>query len=142
MSGHRVDIASNFEEEDVEATYWFKEYMRDKEDDKLMFADINGIKLLIQRFGLYRYGDIQSGRLYKTGRVRSVELMNEDDTGYIFLRKWNVDNNMMTYSAEYASRLSYPIDELGFVKEKIENGVILFDNGARILLVEGGNCSE
>ena len=133
LSGHRVDIASIFEKEDIEALDWFEEYKTDKE---LVFADVHGLKLLIQRFGLYRYGDIQSGRYYLTGTVREAKYMNEDDTGYIFLRKWNVDNNLMTYNAEYASRLSYPIDELELVKEKIERGRVIFDNGAKILVVE------
>ncbi len=128
LSGHRVDIASIFTEQDVEAMDWLKgQFLSENESNyKMIYTDTHGGNLLVQRIGSY----------IKEGEFKYLWQMLESDTGYIFLRKWSVDNNKLTIYGDYGSRQSYSIDDYDVLKSKIENGAVVFDNGAKIILVK------
>jgi uncharacterized membrane protein len=124
LSGHRVDVSTVYDEEDVVAIDWLKANI---DDESIIYSDTHGVRLLIQKFGVLMNAD---GTL-KAGRIRPFEYYQ--GSGYIFLRKLNVDRDIITVQGEYGSRLSYPInDELQSV---IDNGQVVFDNGARIIKV-------
>lgn len=128
LSGHRVDVATIFDKEDVEAVDWFKEYLINSDNPNAwMYSDEHGGKLLTQRIG------------FDAGQHSVLKWMDENATGYIFLRKWNVDSHMVTNAGEYGTRQSFSIDEYPIFKEKVEKGTVIFDNGARIIKInEGG----
>ncbi len=128
LSGDRVDLATVFDREDVEAVDWLKST---NDSYVAMYSDAHGIKLLIQKFGLVR-NSVDTLRL---GKIRTLKDIGLDDEGYIFLRKRNVEENMVTDQGEYGSRISYSIDGLDVLKQKINNGIVVFDNGARIIKV-------
>jgi len=135
LSGHRVDIATVFEQEDVDAVDWLKEQLVKDAYQSIVFSDSHGARLLLQRFDVTgREGYISMG--YNAERYGVLGDMKSGDTGYIFLRKWNVDNNSVTSQGEYATRLVQGIGELEMVEEIIESGIVVFDNGARVILVE------
>ena len=128
LSGDRVDLATVFDREDVEAVDWLK---LTNDSSVAMYGDAHGVKLLIQKFGLIR----DSVDTLRFGKLRALEDIGWDDEGYIFLRKRNVEENMVTGQGEYGSRISYSIDELDVLKQKINNGIVVFDNGAWIIKV-------
>lgn len=124
MSYHRVDIASVFDKQDVEAMDWMKgQFFKDKQ---IIYADTHGANLMVQRIGMN----------VEVGQFKYLWQMSADDKGYIFLRKWNVDNGMLTAYGDYGTRQSYGIDDYSIVEDKIKNGIIIFDNGARVILVK------
>lgn len=138
LSGWRVDIATVFEKEDIEALDWLEAYIKETGDDKLLWGDTHVARLMAQRFGWSMPRGV-SNELYIAGNIRSLEylyLYDKNDSGYIFLSKRNVETNMITYQAEYASRKSYNINDLPLLKEKLAKGKVLFDNGARIVEVQ------
>jgi hypothetical protein len=128
LSGHRVDLAGIFTKEDVEAVDWLKENI----GDGVVYADANGVKLLIQRMGITMDMDLGTSL---AGKIRLLEKMNPDAGGYIYMRKWNIDTNTFTFQGEYGSRLSYDIKDLEMIDTKLSDGEVVFDNGARMLLV-------
>ena len=138
LSGQRVDITTVFDKEDIEAVDWLKALVDETDDTRVLYGDNHGAKLLCQYFGFTRHGLLDTGDITFVGYVRSLEYINPNDGGYIFLRKLNVDNNMLTYMGGYASSVSYGMDEdrVQKARERIESGTIVFDNGARIILVE------
>ncbi len=130
LSGHRVDIASIFEKEDVEAVDWLKEYMFKTNDSRIVYSDTHGVQLLGQRMTY-----VVDRANPTTGSLSFMKWMDGESIGYIFLRKRTVDTGMVTYASEYASRQSYRLDESKIVKEKLETGTVIFDNGARIIRI-------
>jgi hypothetical protein len=121
-----VDIAAIYDAEDVEAMDWLKSQV----SGEMIYGDMHVYNLIIQRmFPYLKMWDLTMGRF------KPLKSMSADDVGYIFLRKWNVDNNMITDWGSYGSRRSYSLDKFPIAKEKIENGTIVFDNGARVILV-------
>lgn len=123
LSGHRVDLASVFEEQDVEAMDWLKvQFLKDKQP---IYADTHGGNLMVQRIGT----DVEGGQF------KYFWQMADDSVGYVFLRKWNVDNGMITKPCDYGTRESYSIDDFEIVGKKIADGTVLFDNGAMVILV-------
>jgi hypothetical protein len=42
---------------------------------------------------------------------------------------------MLTLYRDYGTRQSYSIGDFPIVKQKIENGAVVFDNGARVIKV-------
>ena len=141
LSSHRVDIASVFDEEDVEAADWLNDQLAEFINPPTVYTDSHGGRLLLQRFdvvdptGVYRDMNIEDK--YARRRYGILSIIRSQDAGYIFLRKWNVDNNALTGQAEYATRISYSIDDYEILKKKIESGTVVFDNGARVIRVEG-----
>jgi len=133
LSGHRVDIATVFDEEDVEAVNWLKERTGGVFGKSVLYSDAHGVRLLIQKFGLLINPELVVGGNLKAGRAQSLEGMEVGDNGYIFLRKWNVQNDMITVQAEYASRMSFDISHFPVAQEKIRTGEVIFDNGAKII---------
>jgi uncharacterized membrane protein len=126
LSGQRVDIAAIYDAEDVEAMDWLKSQV----SGEMIYGDMHVYNLIIQRmFPYLKMWDLTMGRF------KPLKSMSADDVGYIFLRKWNVENNMITGWGSYGSRRSNSLDEFPIAKEKIENGTIVFDNGARVILV-------
>jgi uncharacterized membrane protein len=123
LSAHRVDIASVFTDEDVEAMDWLKAQFL--EDGLTIYADTHGANLMVQRIGMN----------VKEGQFKYLWQMADSDTGYIFLREWNVDNNKLTLYRDYGTRQSYSIDDYEVVRGKIGNGAVVFDNGAGVILV-------
>jgi uncharacterized membrane protein len=123
LSGHRVDIASVFTEEDVEAMDWLKaQFLQDR---LAIYADTHGANLMVQRMGMN----------VKEGQFKYLWQMVDSDTGYIFLREWNVGSGKLTLYRDYGTRQSYSIGDYEVVREKIGNGTVVFDNGARVILV-------
>jgi uncharacterized membrane protein len=129
LSGNRTDLAGLFEEEDTQAVDWLKDNL----NGLPVYADANGVKLLIQRMGITMDMDLGTSL---AGTIRLLEKMKQDGEGYIFLRKLNVDRQMFTFQGEYASRRSYSFDELDMIIQKMANGQLIYDNGARIYKVE------
>jgi uncharacterized membrane protein len=129
LSGERVDLAGFFDKDDTLAVDWLKDNM----GDLPVYADANGVKLLIQRMGITMDMDLGTSL---AGTIRLLEKMKADGQGYIFLRKINVDRQMFTFQGEYASRRSYTFDELDMIIKKMANGQLVYDNGARIYKVE------
>ena len=125
LSGNRVDIASVFTVEDVEAMDWLKERYLAGGSNESIYADTHGGNLLVQRLGDYM----------TVGDFKYLWEMTDSDVGYIFLRKLNVDNSELTTYGDYASRQSHSIDDYDIAKQKIENGEVIFDNGARVIEV-------
>ncbi len=123
LSGHRVDIGSVFTNEDVEAMDWLKE--RFLQDGQTIYTDTHGGNLMVQRIGT----EVDSGQF------KYLWQMKNSDTGYIFLRKWNVESQMVTLYRDYASRESHKFDDFSTMNDKIENGVVIFDNGAKVIKV-------
>jgi len=126
LSGHRVDVASIFTEQDVEAMDWLKAHVLvagGSGISEMIYGDTHSGSLAVQRIGSY---------LDKWGRIDRI---GKDDAGYIFLRKWNVDNNKLTAYGDYGARQSFSIDGYPIVKQKIDAGTVVFDNGARVILV-------
>lgn len=128
LSGHRVDLAGLFTKEDVEAVDWLKGNI----GNGVVYSDANGVKLLIQRMGITMDMDLGTSL---AGKIRLLEKMKPDAGGYIYMRKWNVDTNTFTFQGEYASRVSYDIKDLEMIDSKLSKGEVVFDNGARIVLV-------
>jgi uncharacterized membrane protein len=129
LSGERVDLAGLFDKEDTLAVDWLKDNL----NGLPVYADANGVKLLIQRMGITMDMDLGTSL---AGTIRLLEKMKQDGQGYIFLRKLNVDRQMFTFQGEYASRRSYSFDELDMIIKKMVNGQLVYDNGARIYKVE------
>ena len=125
LSVHRVDVAGVFTENDVEAMDWLKEQITE-DTVQVIYIDVHSGNLLVQKLGTSLIG-------YS---VKNLWFMEDDDVGYIFLRQWNVENNMLTLYGGYASRQSYSMDDYEVLKDKIENGIVVFDNGAKVILVE------
>ena len=128
LSSSRVDIATVFDKEDVEAAVWLKQLG----DSKTMYGDAHGTKLLIQYFGVKMVESTRS----LMGDIQVLNKIGTESDGYIFLRKWNLDTNQITIPGDYGSRISYDLDEMEVLKEKIEGGTVIFDNGARIILID------
>ena len=129
LSGHRIDLAGIFTKEDVEAVDWLKENI----GDGVVYADANGVKLLIQRMGIIQDFDLGTST---AGQVRMLEKMKPDAGGYIYMRKWNMDTDTFTFQGEYGSRVRHGIQDLKMIDDKLSKGNMVFDNGARLILVE------
>lgn len=123
LSGHRVDIASVFTENDVVAMDWLEERLEAEGSRNMLYADTHGANLMVQRMGA-------DTRLVS---FKYIWQMRESDIGYIFLRQWNVENDMVTLYRDYATRESHNIDDYEIVRGKIEGGSVVFDNGAKVI---------
>jgi uncharacterized membrane protein len=121
LSANRVDIASVFTNEDVEAMDWLK--ARYLDDRSTIFTDTHGGNLMVQRIGM----EVQNGDFKYLWQI------NENDTGYIFLRKWNVENKKITLYGSYGTRESHDISKYPILESKIKNGQVIFDNGAKVI---------
>ena len=125
MSSYRIDLSTRFEKEDIEAIDWFRANHEQLVKNKFMFfADAHGICLFFQRVGYEPW-------VYDTFRYMSTE-----SKGYMFLRKWNVDNHKITIAPDYAMRVSCDLSAFHVLEDKINNGEVIFDNGARIILIK------
>lgn len=125
LSSGRVDIATVFTNEDIEAMDKLKEIRVSENETPMLYADAHGGSLVVQRIGL----DIEMGQ------YKFLWLMKDSDRGYIFLRKWNVDNSMITLYKDYATRESHTLSDYPILEKKIEDGEVVFDNGARIIKI-------
>lgn len=132
MSGQRVDVATVFDSEDVAAVDWLAE---NADGSSIFYGDAHGVRLLIQKFGIFIDPDLVVGGNLASGRIRSWEGMGRCDKGYIFLRKLNIDRNIITVQGEYGCRVSYNIDDVYWASRKVSYGEVVYDNGAKIIKV-------
>jgi uncharacterized membrane protein len=133
LSGERSDIATVFDDEDIEAADWLKTNIT---GDDVLYGDTHGARLLIQKFGVFMSPHLMIGGCMQTGKVQSLEGMTDDAKGYMLLRKLNVDNDIITAQGEYGCRMTYDLSDYGIVSQKIDDGEIVFDNGARIIKIK------
>jgi len=123
-SSYRLDMTSRFTQEDLDAMKWVKDKIS---VEYPLYVDGHSDKLATQNFYYY------SGE---------VQMICGEPKGYVFLRKWNVDYQTLTFGSGYACResTSWAGYECGGYKPMLyvlENGVTVFDNGAKIIFVDG-----
>jgi len=123
-SSYRLDMTSRFAPEDLAAMKWVKDKVS---IEYPIYADGHSEKLVIQNFYIY------------SGEGQSI---CRKPKGYVFLRKWNVDHQTLAFGSGYGCRESVSWDtfECGGVKTMqyvLENGTVVYDNGARIIFVDG-----
>lgn len=134
LSGHRVDIATVFDKEDVEASNWFADYINTSGESYKVFGDTHVARLLSEYLGWFVLKGLK-GELYVVGNIRTFEYLREEDSGYIFLSKRNLETGEIAQQAEYASRRTIAIGDCVILQSKIENGNIIFNNGAEIIRI-------
>lgn len=121
LSSYRLDMTAHFSDEDVEAMEWLKDKIT---DDYPMFGDWHSYQLVWQYVGEYN-------------KTLGIEVFGDYEQGYIFLRKWNVDNKMLTTGSQYGCRKNIPWLEYGdkSMATILSKGEVVFDNGAKIIKV-------
>jgi len=130
LSSHRIDIVGIYEWEDEAAAKYListfdSRYPEEKPGyttvtkNKHIYADLPGMEFL------YEFPEIGSSRAFSFPRD------SVPDDSYIFLRKWNVDNQKVTYGISTGLRRSYTYEKLGM--DKLLGGrLLLYDRGAQI----------
>ena len=126
LSGYRLDMASYYSDKDIEAMVWVKDKIT---KDFRLFGDYHTGLLLIQ----YRYDDYYD--IYA-----DIKEFCEYGKGYVFLRKCDVESQMLTSATGYGCRKSVPWlvygGECQPMADILSKGVVVFDNGARIIKVD------
>jgi len=126
FSGYRLDMTAYFADEDVEAMEWVQDKIS---KEYPLFGDWHSYQLMWQYVGEY-------------STTQGIENFCKFNQGYVFLRKWNVENEMLTTGAAYGCRKSIPWLEYSGGKcsspmvEILNRGEIVFDNGAMIIRVD------
>jgi len=126
LSAYRLDMTTYFTDEDVEAMAWVQNKVS---AEYPLFGDWHSYQLMWQYVGEYN-------------TTQGIENFCKFNQGYVFLRKWNVENEMLTTGAAYGCRKSIPWLEYSGKKcsspmvEILNRGEIVFDNGARIIRVD------
>jgi len=129
FSGYRLDMTAYFADEDMEAMNWLQDKIT---ADYPAFGDWHSYQLMWQYVGEYN-------------KTQGIENFCQYGQGYVFLRKWNVDNEMLTTGSVYGCRKSIPWFEYSGRKcespmiDILEHGVVVFDNGTRIIRVDKEN---
>jgi uncharacterized membrane protein len=113
LSSYRLDLSTVFAEQDIVAANWLSAVSNHN-----IHADIHSCQLF------YTYHETQD-----TGESAS--------SSCIYLRSWNTRNEVWTVGTAYAARQSISFDDLPGLKQSLENGDKIYDNGeAKILLVQ------
>jgi uncharacterized membrane protein len=122
LSGYRLDMTTYLTDEDIEAMAWLKDKMT---KDYPIFGDWHSYQLVWQYVGEYN-------------KTLGIEVFGDYGQGYVFLRKWNVDNQMLTTGSQYGCRKSIPWLEYGdkSMATILSKGVVVFDNGAKVIRVD------
>jgi uncharacterized membrane protein len=126
LSSYRLDIVASFSDGDLEAIKWLKSK---SSNEFPVFGDAHACAIIYQ---YNQYISEYSKTLDITGFCTYGQ-------GYVFLRSWNVEQETLTAPTSYGCRKSIPWLEYGDsckpMKEILEKGVVVFDNGARIIKV-------
>lgn len=126
FSGYRLDMTAYFADEDVEAMEWLQDKIS---KEYPAFGDWHSYQLMWQYVGEYN-------------KTQGIENFCKYVQGYVFLRKWNVDHEMLTTGSFYGCRRCIPWLEYSGKKcespmtDILERGVVVFDNGAKIIKVD------
>lgn len=146
LSGYRLDMNTYFTDDDLVAMAWLKDKVS---IDFPVYSDVHGWKLAMQT---YEY-DKES---------LPIEVLGYSETGYVFLRKWNVDNQKVTVGTSYGCRKSIDFHdfspEFGWVMRKkdgtgyvyistgtkpmemvLSQGELVYNNGAMIYRMDSAN---
>ena len=123
LSGHRIDVSTVYDDEDIEAVEWLNQYTDKNGIGGIIYSDENGSKLIYQIMGFDR-------TIYKT--FRDIE---QESAGYIYLRKRNMDTGEIVFTGDYACRIYSKIEDMEVIDGLIDKGEVVFDNGARIIRI-------
>lgn len=126
LSGYRLDMTAYFADEDVDAMEWVKDKIS---KEYPLFGDWHSYQLAWQYLGEYN-------------TTQGIDDFCKFGQGYVFLRKWNVDNEKLTTGSQYGCRMSYPWLEYSGKKcespmtDILSRGTVVFDNGSKIIKVD------
>ena len=125
LSSYRLDMTALFTDEDTEAMEWL---LKNVSVEYPMFVSWHSSQLVFQ----------YKGEGYNN-TLHSIEEFCDYGQGYVYLRKWCVEHQTLTTGTSYGCRVSVPWLDFGNgckpMKQILEKGIVVFDNGARIIKV-------
>ena len=110
-SHNRLDLGTNFSDDDVVCAKWLQENVTDTN----IYSDIYGLLIIQETLGLHP--------LY-------LILPDTDIDGYLFLRSYSIEQNYVTIWRSPGLREYVPIDVFN---EQLVNRVIVFQSGSSIV---------
>ena len=128
LSAHRLELTAYYTDKDVEAMEWLKDKISVEYPE---YGDMHSYQLACHYVGQY-------------GQAHDIASFCGWGQGYIFLRENNIKNETFTVGTTYGCRKEIPWLEYSNgckpMKDILENGKVVFDNGAKIIKVtRGGN---
>jgi uncharacterized membrane protein len=121
LSTHRLDLNTVFTRQDLAAAHWLCKVP--KEEAPVYTDDPSG-KLYINQID---FPCNIAGITY--------DIPNIGSTGYVYLRAWNVHQNMFTFATGYATRQSVSFDDLPTFRQIMERTNRIYNNGSAQVLM-------
>ena len=123
LSSYRLDLSTAFTQQDLTAADWLSKAVG---KDRPVYVDHHSSKLFINQIDFH---------------CRTVEVTDVSEKiaspGYVYLRDWNVQKNVLTFATGYATRQSISFDDIPWFRQIIGTADRVYNNGSAQVLVLG-----
>jgi uncharacterized membrane protein len=121
LSSYRLDLNTVFTQQDLAAAGWLCKIPK---EEAPVYVDDNSGKLFINQIDFP----------CEVAGVNS-DIPKIGSAGYVYLRAWNVRQNMLTFAAGYATRQSVSFDDLPWFRQILEKADRIYNNGGAQVLI-------